>query len=271
MTFKLSGQSVFFVILMLLILTGPYLAPMDPNIVDLPNRLKAPGAQHWFGTDHLGRDLFSRILAGGQLTVGISLTALLISMVIGVSVGLFSGYRGGRADWLSMRMVDAFMALPEYVIAIIFSGLLGPGFFNLVTAILIIKWVGYARLVRGIVLQEKAKEYLLIAKFSGASHFSAIYRHLLPHVIGPVLSLATLDIGKVVLLVASLSYIGLGVQPPAPEWGAMLNEGRPYFAQAGYLMLAPGLAIFAVVLCMNVLGNRLVRRYSGYSVSGENA
>lgn len=262
---RISWQTAFLTLILFIILIGPYIAPMDPNLVDLSNRLKSPDSQYWFGTDQLGRDLFSRILTGGQLTVGISVLALLISILIGVPIGLFAGYKGGKSDWFSMRIVDSFMAFPEYVVAIILSGLLGPGFFNLVTAILIVKWVGYARLVRGIVLQEKAKDYLLIAKFSGASHFRTLYVHLLPHVIGPALALAALDIGKVILLVASLSYIGLGVQPPAPEWGAMLNEGRPYFTQAAYLMLVPGLAIFFVVLCMNMLGNQLVKRYAGES------
>lgn len=266
---KISWQLIFLITFVLIILAGPYLAPMDPNMVDLPNRLRSPDSQYWFGTDQLGRDLFSRILTGGQLTVGISMLALLMSIMIGVPVGLFSGYQGGKFDWFSMRIVDSFMAFPEYVVAIILSGLLGPGFFNLVTAILIVKWVGYARLVRGIVLQEKAKDYLLIAKFNGASHAVTLYKHLLPHVIGPVLALATLDIGKVVLLVASLSYIGLGVQPPDPEWGSMLNEGRPYFIQATYLMLVPGLAIFFVVLGMNMLGNQLTKHYSRERLQAE--
>ena len=244
-----------------LILIGPYITPMDPNLVDLDNRLHQPDTINWLGTDHLGRDIFSRILAGGQTTVGISVIALLCSIAIGVPIGLFAGFWGGKIDWLLMRIVDAFMAFPEYVIAIILSGLLGPGFFNLVTAILIVKWVSYARLVRGIVMQEKAKDYLLIAKLSGASSFQALRKHILPHIISPVLVLATLDIGKVVLLVASLSYIGLGVQPPHPEWGAMLNEGRPYFNNALYMMLVPGLAVFFVVFTMNLVGDQLVKRY----------
>jgi len=248
-------------IFMLIILFGPWIAPMDPNVVDLSKRLQLPSAEHWLGTDQLGRDQLSRILTGGQMTVGISLMALSLSIMVGVPIGLFAGYLGGRVDWALMRLVDAFMAFPEYIVAIVISGLLGAGFFNLMFAILIVKWVGYARLVRSVVLQEKSKDYLLVAKISGAGSYTTLRRHLIPHVIGPVLALATLDIGKVILLVASLSYIGLGVQPPHPEWGSMLNEGRAYFTQASYLMIVPGMAIFLVVFVMNLLGNRLVEKF----------
>ena len=160
-----------------------------------------------------------------------------------------------------MRVVDSFMALPEYVIAIIVSGLLGPGLFNLFFAILVVKWVGYTRLVRSIVIQEKAKDYLMVSRISGAGTARILGRHMLPHVLGPTLVLTTLDIGKVILLVASLSFIGLGVQPPSPEWGAMLSEGKSYFAQAEYMMIIPGTAIFLVVFSANWLGNKLVRKY----------
>ena len=245
----------------LFILVGPWLTALDPNFVDLSNRLQSPGSKHWFGTDQLGRDVFSRILTGGQTTVGISMLALFLSILVGVPFGLFSGYWGGRTDWALMRIVDSFMALPEYVVAIIISGLLGPGFFNLLLAIVIVKWVGYTRLARSIVFQEKSKDYLMVSKVSGASTWQILTRHLIPHVLGPILALATLDIGKVILLVASLSFIGLGVRPPSSEWGAMLNEGKAYFMQAEYLMIIPGVAIFLVVLVANWLGNQLVAKY----------
>ena len=244
-----------------IILIGPWLALMDPNYVDLSNRLQSPGIEHWFGTDQLGRDVFSRILNGGQTTVGISMLALFLSILIGVPFGLFSGYWGGRTDWALMRIVDSFMALPDYVVAIIISGLLGPGFFNLLLAIVIVKWVVYTRLARSIVFQEKSKDYLMVSKVSGASTWQILTRHLIPHVLGPILALATLDIGKVILLVASLSFIGLGVRPPSSEWGEMLNEGKAYFMQAEYLMIIPGVAIFLVVLVANWLGNQLVAKY----------
>lgn len=248
--------------LLLLLLAGPWLAPYDPNLVALGDRLQGPSLMHWLGTDQLGRDVFSRILTGGQTTVGLSALALLLAVAVGVPVGLLAGYRGGRVDWVLMRVVDAFMALPEYVVAMIIAGILGPGFWNLLVAILIVKWVGYARLTRSVVLQEKAKDYLTVSTISGATVWSVLRRHMLPHISGPVLALATLDIGKVILLVASLSSLGLGVQPPSPEWGAMLNEAQSYFVQAPYLMVAPGMAVFLVVMAGNWLGEQLQKRYS---------
>ena len=253
-------------VFLVLLIIGPWIAPQDPNLTATADRLQGPSAAHWFGTDDLGRDVFSRILTGGLTTVGLSALALGISILIGVPLGLLSGYLGGRTDWALMRVVDIFLALPEYIVAMIIAGLMGQGFGNLLLAILIIKWVGYTRLARSVVMQEKAKDYLMVSTISGASTLSIMRRHLLPHIVGPVIALATVDIGKVILLVASLSYLGLGVQLPSAEWGAMLNEAQTFFTQAPHLMLAPGLAIFLVVCAANWLGDQL---QSLYAISGE--
>ena len=253
-------------VFLVLLIIGPWIAPQDPNLTATADRLQGPSAAHWFGTDDLGRDVFSRILTGGLTTVGLSALALGISILIGVPLGLLSGYLGGRTDWALMRVVDIFLALPEYIVAMIIAGLMGQGFGNLLLAILIIKWVGYTRLARSVVMQEKAKDYLMVSTISGASTLSIMRRHLLPHIVGPVMALATVDIGKVILLVASLSYLGLGVQLPSAEWGAMLNEAQTFFTQAPHLMLAPGLAIFLVVCAANWLGDQL---QSLYAISGE--
>jgi putative permease, nickel or dipeptide transport len=253
-------------VFLVLLIIGPWIAPQDPNLTATADRLQGPSAAHWFGTDDLGRDVFSRILTGGLTTVGLSALALGISILIGVPLGLLSGYLGGRTDWALMRAVDIFLALPEYIVAMIIAGLMGQGFGNLLLAILIIKWVGYTRLARSVVMQEKAKDYLMVSTISGASTLSIMRRHLLPHIVGPVMALATVDIGKVILLVASLSYLGLGVQLPSAEWGAMLNEAQTFFTQAPHLMLAPGLAIFLVVCAANWLGDQL---QSLYAISGE--
>ena len=253
-------------VFLVLLIIGPWIAPQDPNLTATADRLQGPSAAHWFGTDDLGRDVFSRILTGGLTTVGLSALALGISILIGVPLGLLSGYLGGRTDWALMRVVDIFLALPEYIVAMIIAGLMGQGFGNLLLAILIIKWVGYTRLTRSVVMQEKAKDYLMVSTISGASTLSIMRRHLLPHIVGPVMALATVDIGKVILLVASLSYLGLGVQLPSAEWGAMLNEAQTFFTQAPHLMLAPGLAIFLVVCAANWLGDQL---QSLYAISGE--
>lgn len=253
-------------VFLVLLIIGPWIAPQDPNLTATADKLQGPSAAHWFGTDDLGRDVFSRILTGGLTTVGLSALALGISILIGVPLGLLSGYLGGRTDWALMRAVDIFLALPEYIVAMIIAGLMGQGFGNLLLAILIIKWVGYTRLARSVVMQEKAKDYLMVSTISGASTLSIMRRHLLPHIVGPVMALATVDIGKVILLVASLSYLGLGVQLPSAEWGAMLNEAQLFFTQAPHLMLAPGLAIFLVVCAANWLGDQL---QSLYAISGE--
>ena len=253
-------------VFLVLLIIGPWIAPQDPNLTATADKLQGPSAAHWFGTDDLGRDVFSRILTGGLTTVGLSAMALGISILIGVPLGLLSGYLGGRTDWALMRVVDIFLALPEYIVAMIIAGLMGQGFGNLLLAILIIKWVGYTRLARSVVMQEKAKDYLMVSTISGASTFSIMRRHLLPHIVGPVMALATVDIGKVILLVASLSYLGLGVQLPSAEWGAMLNEAQTFFTQAPHLMLAPGLAIFLVVCAANWLGDQLQILYA---ISGE--
>lgn len=253
-------------VFLVLLIIGPWIAPQDPNLTATADKLQGPSAAHWLGTDDLGRDVFSRILTGGLTTVGLSAMALGLSILIGVPLGLLSGYLGGRTDWALMRVVDIFLALPEYIVAMIIAGLMGQGFGNLLLAILIIKWVGYTRLARSVVMQEKAKDYLMVSTISGASTVSIMRRHLLPHIVGPVMALATVDIGKVILLVASLSYLGLGVQLPSAEWGAMLNEAQMFFTQAPHLMVAPGLAIFLVVCAANWLGDQLQILYA---ISGE--
>jgi peptide/nickel transport system permease protein len=251
------------------LLAAPFIAPHDPVYVNMEERLRGISAEHVLGTDHLGRDVFSRILAGSQMTVGISVLVLAISLCIGVPIGLLAGYLGGKIDRFFMRMVDAFMAFPDYIVAIILSGLLGPGMFNLVFAIVMVKWVGYARLARSVVLSEKQRDYITMAKINGLSSIGVLRKHMIPHVVGNMMVLATLDVGKVILMVASLSYIGLGAQPPAPEWGAMLNEGKAFFYHAPHLMVIPGLAIMIVVLMSNLLGDFLRDRFDVKNQKGE--
>ncbi|WP_246040303.1 nickel transporter permease [Ectobacillus funiculus] len=259
----------FVMFVFIFLLAAPFIAPHDPVYVNMEERLRGISAEHVLGTDHLGRDVFSRILAGSQMTVGISVLVLAISLCIGVPIGLLAGYLGGKIDRFFMRMVDAFMAFPDYIVAIILSGLLGPGMFNLVFAIVMVKWVGYARLARSIVLSEKQRDYITMAKINGLSSIGVLRKHMIPHVVGNVMVLATLDVGKIILMIASLSYIGLGAQPPAPEWGAMLNEGKAFFYHAPHLMVIPGLAIMIVVLMSNLLGDFLRDRFDVKNQKGE--
>lgn len=212
---------------------------------------------HPLGTDHLGRDILTRLLLGAQQTIGFSALALGVALLVGIPIGLISGYKRGVVDQLFMRIADSFLAFPDTVVAIVLSGLLGPGIGNLVFAIVMVKWVNYARLVRSTVLSESQKEYVLVARTNGLSALQIMKKHLAPHIIGYVLVMASLDLGKIILLISSLSYIGLGAQPPVPEWGAMLNDSRPYFQSNPELMIYPGLAIVGVVLVTNIIGDYL--------------
>lgn len=229
----------------------------DPALVKLTERLLPMSLEHPLGTDHLGRDVLTRLLLGSQMTVGYGLLALLIAVVIGVPFGVIAGFKGGIVDRIFMRIADVFLSFPDTIVAIVLSGLLGAGIENLLLAIVLVKWVSYSRLVRSTVLTERQKDYVLIAKINGLSSGRIMIRHIFPHVIGNVLVLASLDLGKIILLISSLSYIGLGAQPPAPEWGAMLNDARPHFQSNPTLMIYPGLAIVFIVLLSNLLGDYL--------------
>jgi peptide/nickel transport system permease protein len=229
----------------------------DPTLTNLDGRLQGMSLQHPLGTDQLGRDVLTRLLLGGQQTIGYSLLALIVALIIGIPFGLISGYKRGLVDRVFMRIADGFLAFPDMIVAIVLSGLLGPGISNLVLAIVMVKWVSYARLVRSTVLSESQKEYVLIARTNGLSSSKIMRKHLFPHIVGHVLVLASLDLGKIILLISAFSYIGLGAQPPIPEWGAMLNDSRPYFQSRPELMIYPGLAIMIVVLLTNMLGDYL--------------
>jgi peptide/nickel transport system permease protein len=229
----------------------------DPTLTNLNRRLQEMSFQHPLGTDQLGRDVLTRLLLGGQQTIGYSLLALIVALIIGIPIGLIAGYKRGLVDRVFMRIADGFLAFPDTIVAIVLSGLLGPGISNLVLAIVMVKWVSYARLVRSTVLSESQKDYVLIARTNGLSSNKIMRKHLFPHIVGHVLVLASLDLGKIILLISAFSYIGLGAQPPIPEWGAMLNDSRPYFQSRPELMIYPGLAIVMVVLLTNMLGDYL--------------
>ncbi|MED4071788.1 nickel transporter permease [Priestia endophytica] len=234
-----------------------YFLKHDPTLTNLDERLQAVSFQHPLGTDHLGRDVLTRLLLGGIQTIGYSSLALIVALIVGIPFGLIAGYKRGLVDRIFMRIADGFLAFPDTIVAIVLSGLLGPGIGNLVLAIVLVKWVSYARLVRSTVLSESQKDYVVVAKINGLSSIKIMQKHLFPHIVGNVLVLASLDLGKIILLISSLSYIGLGAQPPTPEWGAMLNDSRPYFESKPELMIYPGLAIVVVVLLTNMLGDYL--------------
>ncbi|WP_332631930.1 nickel transporter permease [Halalkalibacter flavus] len=236
---------------------GGAFVPHDPFQIDMNNRLQGMSSEHLLGTDQLGRDVFSRIIYGAKLTIGLGMFAIVMAICIGVPIGLLSGYIGGKIDAFFMRIIDGILAFPDFILAIAIAGMLGPSLTNIIIAIVLVRWIVYARVVRGLVLAEKEKEYVLVSKVSNSSSFKTIRMHLLPQVMPDIIVMAAIDVGKVILLISALSYIGLGAQPPIPEWGAMLNDGRGYFQVVPSLMIYPGLAIMLTVLCCNLLGDGL--------------
>ncbi len=249
-------------------LFAPSLALHDPEPVSLGDRLLPPGEGYPLGTDGLGRCLYSRLLFGARVTLQYSLVVLAVTLAIGVPLGLLAGYCGGIVDSVIMRFVDLVLAFPNLVLALVVVGILGPGLLNAMLALALVTWVGYARVVRGMVLSIREKEYIAAARISGSRGPALVLRHFLPNVLPPVAVLATLDLGKLILAISTLSFLGLGAQPPTPEWGTMINDARPFMQTFPHLMVIPGAAIAVTVLGFNLLGDGLrdaldPRGYSG--------
>jgi ABC-type dipeptide/oligopeptide/nickel transport system permease subunit len=237
-------------------LFAPLLAPQDPNAQDLAARLQGPlSPGHLLGTDSLGRDVLSRLIYGTRVSLVVGFAAVGISGAIGVIVGLLSGYFGGFVDTVFMRIVDAWLAFPFLLMAIAIVAILGPGLTNIVIALVITSWVVYARLVRGETLSLREREFVLSSRGLGASSMSLMAKHVLPNILPPILVVATLELGVVIVTEASLSFLGLGADASQPSWGSMLADGRAYITHAWWLATLPGLAIFLVVLAVNVLGD----------------
>lgn len=243
--------------LLLVALCAPLLAPYDPAAQDLNVGLTAPTLSHPLGTDQLGRDLLSRLLWAGRSSLTVVLGVLACSLLLGASIGLVAGYVGGLTDELLMRLVDLFLALPGFLLALALVGALGPGLDTLMLALTITWWPTYARLVRSQTLTLRSADYLLAAQAIGAGHGQIMRRHLVPALIGPVVVQLSLDAGQLILTIAALGFLGLGIQPPAPEWGVMLVDARPFMQIAPHLVLAPGLAIFSTVLSANLVADGL--------------
>ena len=236
---------------------GPLVSPHDPLKTDLSLRLAPPSWHYILGNDGLGRCLFSRILSGARLSVGLGITATVISCLFGAVVGLAAGYLGGVVDELLMRIVDVFLSLPEVIAAITIAGIMGPGMFNLVLALSITGWMRYARLVRGVTLSVKEREYIKVAQLSGAPTVAIIFRHILPPNVASLIVLTTIGFAKTLIAVSALGFLGFGVQPPNPEWGTLLLEGKEFILSAPHLAVFPGIAIMLSVLAFNILGDSL--------------
>ena len=240
-----------------LALLAPWIAPHEPNRMDYTAVLSGPTTEHPLGTDDLGRDLLSRTLYGSRLSLEVGIVAVLVAVVLGVPIGLVSGYFGGIFDEAVMRVVDAVMALPALVLALTIAAVLGPGIWNATVAIAVVAAPTYTRLVRGQVLSIKENDYVLAAQSIGAPTWVILMRHILPNAFSPVIVQASLGVGFAIILEASLSFIGLGAQPPTPSWGNMVQVGFQYLEIAPWFVLIPAVAIFLAVLGFNMLGDGL--------------
>ena len=237
---------------------APLLTPKNPQHQDLTARLLPPlSPGHFFGTDMLGRDILSRLIAGARESLFIAVVAVAISVVLGVGVGLVSGYYGGLLDSIMMRIVDAWLAFPFLLLAITIIAILGPGTRNVIIALVASEWVVYVRLVRGETLSIREREFVTSARMLGVSRTAIMVKHILPNIYGPILVVSTLELGIVIVTEASLSFLGLGASAGTATWGSMLSDGRDYLATAWWLATIPGLAIFIVVLAVNLLGDAL--------------
>ena len=245
------------VLLMLVALGAPFLAPHDPSAIDPVRRLQGPSPDALLGTDALGRDLLSRLVFGARWSLGAALVTSALVLTTGVIVGVVAGYLGGFIDAVLMRIVDAVLAFPTLLLALAIVGTLGPGVRNAVLALAAAGWATYARVVRGLVLTIRERPFIESAHALGGTGAHVVFRHVLPNVLAPVAVLATLELGEILLALSALSFLGLGAQPPTPEWGAMLNDARAYFFVAPLLMLAPGIAITLAVVGLNLLGDGL--------------
>ena len=255
---KVAMVCLFIVILLCLIaLFAPLIAPYDPNKQVLTDRLMKPCGQHWFGTDKLGRDVLSRIIYGTQLSLFMGVSIVVIMVSIGTIIGAVAGYFGGKIEMVLMRLADIMLSFPGVVLAIAIAGILGGSIVNTIIALSVVGWAKYARLVRSMTLKVRSEEYVTAAVMMGASTTTILRRHIIPNILPLVVTTGALDIGAIMIEVAGLSFLGFGAQPPTPEWGLMLNEGRQYLQTSPWLMAFPGMSILIVVAIFNLWSDSL--------------
>lgn len=245
------------VLLLFLAAFAPLVAPYDPYDQDLSAALTPPGSEHWFGADQYGRDVFSRVLYGTRYALLAILVADGLALVLGAAMGLAAGFAGGAVDAVIMRCVDVLLAFPYLLLALVIVAAIGPSLINSLIAIGIVYAPQYARMMRGQVLAVRELDFVQAATSTGARPLRVVLRHVLPNCVGPVLVLATLQAGSVVVETAGLSFLGLGAQPPSPDWGALLSDGHDYFLSAWWIATFPGAAILVAVLGFNLLGDAL--------------
>ncbi|ADU62000.1 MAG: nickel ABC transporter permease subunit NikC [Pseudodesulfovibrio sp.] len=238
-------------------LFAPVIAPDDPSAVVLENKFAPPSAAHPLGCDHLGRDVLSRLVYGTQTSIGSVAAIMGIVLVLGFTIGTISGYAGGAVDSSLMRFCDVFLTFPTFILAMFLIGVLGTGMVNVIIAVALTHWAWYARIIRSMVLSLKNRDYVLAAKVAGTGRFKTVVRHILPPIIAQLLILCTLDIGHMMLHVSGLSFLGLGVTPPMPEWGVMISDARQFIWTHPLLIMLPGGMIFVTVMAFNLLGDAL--------------
>jgi peptide/nickel transport system permease protein len=257
---SIPGRWGFALTLLLVIVAvaAPWLAPYDPVAQNLPARLLSPTAAHWMGTDELGRDILSRIIFGTRVSMLVSVCVVFGAGVIGLAIGAVAGYFGGWFDrFVNIILINAFLSFPGILLAIAFAAFLGPGLDKVILALVVTGWAGYARLARAQILQAKEMEYVLAARSLGASHARILVRHLLPNILQPILVQATIAMAGAILAESTLSFLGVGVLAPMPSWGAMLNDARGHLFDAPHLVIFPALAVMTAVLAFNLLGDAL--------------
>lgn len=242
---------------LLMVAGGAHVAPFDPEAISILTRYKPPGAEHWFGTDQMGRDIFSRVMVGARSTILLSLLATALAMVTGAVLGTASAYLGGKIDELMMRTMDAVMAIPSLLFALLIVSTLGQSSMNAVLAITIAFVPGMVRISRSVALAARQQDYINAAIARGEAAYYIILREMLPNILAPIIVEATIRVAFAIMLFATLSFLGLGAQPPEPEWGLMVSEARTYFFSAPWMMLIPGLAIALVAIGFNLLGDGL--------------
>lgn len=239
-------------------LFAPWLAPRDPAAIQLSDRLQSASASHWFGTDELGRDIFSRIIYGARISMLVGIGVVSFSLAIAFVIGSVAGYYGGKIDrFVNIVVMNSFMSFPGILLAIAFVAFVGPGILNLIVALALGGWVGYARLIRGQVLLARERQFVEAARASGAGDWWIITRHILPNIIQPVIVQAAIGMAAAVLMEATMSFLGLGVPPPTASWGSMLNDGRSHLFDAPHLVLFPAAAVMLTVLSFNFIGDAL--------------
>ncbi|MGE7766904.1 nickel transporter permease [Peribacillus sp. NPDC096540] len=258
MTHKLMMISIMIIsFLTVFAFFAPFLAPNDPNLIDIVQKLQGPSSQFPLGTDHLGRCILSRLIYGAQTSLGTAFLVMGLMMIISIPLGIYAGFIGGKVDYLFMRMCDILMAFPSFLLSLAIIGILGPSLGNLILAMVLVQWVFYARVIRGLVLSVKEQNFVLAAKICGTPRRVIVIKHILPAIISQVVVLIFMDIGGVILAISGLSFLGLGIQPPEAEWGMMINDSKPFFRESPSLMLYPGMMIFIVVIAFNMFGEAL--------------